>query len=245
MPKREVGSYLTIMRSTDKNRIDASRKAPDSSRPQARMDFAHRLRELRIARGFRTARSLAKALGIDENRYTRYERAEVEPDLDLIRRMCTVIGVTPNDLLGSDAGDQTHEPPQASTSISDSRRAHSRSADSGAKPADIARAVAVDLAAWKLACAVADAQLRNEPPCACEADSPEASARTPPASMSLLEVASALYRKLRKRPIETIAEFSSNPAITATSTAASARVLAAIDDLLAVLHRAADPALPR
>jgi transcriptional regulator with XRE-family HTH domain len=74
------------------------------ARPDARMHFAGRLRALRIPRGFRTARSLARALGIDENRYTRYERAEVEPDLALIRRICEVLAVSPNDLLGpSDA----------------------------------------------------------------------------------------------------------------------------------------------
>ncbi|MFM1816421.1 MAG: Helix-turn-helix domain [Pseudomonadota bacterium] len=62
--------------------------------------FARRLRELRIPRGFRTARSLAQELGIDENRYTRYERAEVEPDLDLLVRISEVLEITPNDLLG-------------------------------------------------------------------------------------------------------------------------------------------------
>lgn len=62
--------------------------------------FAKRLRELRIPRGFRTARKLANELGIDENRYTRYERAEVEPDLDLLVRISDALQVTPNDLLG-------------------------------------------------------------------------------------------------------------------------------------------------
>lgn len=62
--------------------------------------FAQRLRELRIPRGFKTARKLAQELGIDENRYTRYERAEVEPDLDLLVRIAEVLAVTPNDLLG-------------------------------------------------------------------------------------------------------------------------------------------------
>ncbi|MBS0244706.1 MAG: helix-turn-helix transcriptional regulator, partial [Proteobacteria bacterium] len=62
------------------------RKKSEVDIPLARAEFARRLRELRIPRGFRTARSLARALEIDENRYTRYERAEVEPDLDMIRR---------------------------------------------------------------------------------------------------------------------------------------------------------------
>jgi len=67
--------------------------------PVARAIFARRLRELRVPRGYRTARSLARALGIDENRYTRYERAEVEPDLALLIRICEALSVTPNDLL--------------------------------------------------------------------------------------------------------------------------------------------------
>ena len=61
--------------------------------------FARRLRALRVPRGFKTARSFAQALGIDENRYTRYERAEVEPDLSLIQRICETLRITPNDLL--------------------------------------------------------------------------------------------------------------------------------------------------
>lgn len=71
-----------------------------NSRSDARLHFAERLRMLRIPRGFRTARSFAKALSIDENRYTRYERAEVEPDLGLIRRICALLAVTPDELLG-------------------------------------------------------------------------------------------------------------------------------------------------
>lgn len=71
------------------------------ARPRnVRLLFAQRLKETRIARGYRTARSLAQALAIDENRYTRYERAEVEPDLSLLMRICETVGATPNDLLG-------------------------------------------------------------------------------------------------------------------------------------------------
>lgn len=46
--------------------------------------FAIRLREARKRSGFKTAKSLAQALQIDENRYTRYERAEVEPSLTVL-----------------------------------------------------------------------------------------------------------------------------------------------------------------
>ncbi len=61
--------------------------------------FARRLRAMRIPRGFKTARSFAAALGIHENRYTRYERAEVEPDLETLMRICDTLGASPNDLL--------------------------------------------------------------------------------------------------------------------------------------------------
>ena len=42
------------------------------------------------------ARNFARALGIEENRYTRYERAEVEPTLTLIHRMCELLEASPN-----------------------------------------------------------------------------------------------------------------------------------------------------
>ncbi len=66
----------------------------------ARAEFARRLREMRVLRGYRTARSFARALEIDENRYTRYERAEVEPSLELIQRICQLLTIGPNELLG-------------------------------------------------------------------------------------------------------------------------------------------------
>ena len=66
----------------------------------ARDRFASQLRHLRAQKGFATARSLAQALGIEENRYTRYERAEVEPSLTLIHRICQTLQASPNDLLG-------------------------------------------------------------------------------------------------------------------------------------------------
>ncbi len=69
------------------------------TKSEAREQFAQNLRQARIARGYKTARSLARALNIDENRYTRYERAEVEPDLKLLQQMCRLLGVTPNELL--------------------------------------------------------------------------------------------------------------------------------------------------
>jgi transcriptional regulator with XRE-family HTH domain len=68
--------------------------------PEVRSQFAQRLKTLRTQRGFDRARYFAKSLGIEENRYTRYERAEVEPSLTLIHKMCEALRVSPNELLG-------------------------------------------------------------------------------------------------------------------------------------------------
>jgi transcriptional regulator with XRE-family HTH domain len=67
--------------------------------PKARARFASQLRRLRVQKGFTTARQFAGAIGIDENRYTRYERAEVEPSLTVLLKICETLGATPNDLL--------------------------------------------------------------------------------------------------------------------------------------------------
>jgi transcriptional regulator with XRE-family HTH domain len=68
--------------------------------PEVRSQFAQRLKTIRTQRGFDRARYFAKTLGIEENRYTRYERAEVEPSLTLIHKMCATLRVSPNELLG-------------------------------------------------------------------------------------------------------------------------------------------------
>ncbi|HET7154563.1 MAG TPA: helix-turn-helix transcriptional regulator [Hyphomicrobiaceae bacterium] len=68
--------------------------------PEVRSQFALRLKEMRVQSGFPRARYFAKSLGIEENRYTRYERAEVEPSLTLIHKMCETLRVSPNELLG-------------------------------------------------------------------------------------------------------------------------------------------------
>jgi transcriptional regulator with XRE-family HTH domain len=68
--------------------------------PTVRAEFAKRLKDIRVRSGFLRARYFARSLGIEENRYTRYERAEVEPSLTLIHRMCEILRVSPNELMG-------------------------------------------------------------------------------------------------------------------------------------------------
>jgi transcriptional regulator with XRE-family HTH domain len=82
--------------------------AYSSSVPEVRLQFAKRLKELRTEKGFRHARAVAQALGIEENRYTRYERAEVEPSLTMILGICQILRVSPNQLLApADEGRDT------------------------------------------------------------------------------------------------------------------------------------------
>jgi transcriptional regulator with XRE-family HTH domain len=82
------------------------------SASEIRLLFAKRLKQLRTEKGFVHARTFAKVLGIEENRYTRYERAEVEPSLTLIHRICQTLQVSPNDLLAftADVPGETLEP---------------------------------------------------------------------------------------------------------------------------------------
>ena len=68
--------------------------------PEVRAQFAHRLKKLRVQNGFPRARYFARSLGIEENRYTRYERAEVEPSLTLLHKMCDTLKISPNELMG-------------------------------------------------------------------------------------------------------------------------------------------------
>ncbi len=62
--------------------------------------LADRLKALRLSSGYAKARHFARELGISENRYTRYERGEAEPDFALLRTICEKLGATPNELFG-------------------------------------------------------------------------------------------------------------------------------------------------
>lgn len=97
-------------------KAEHSRKqAPDR---HGSTNFAVRLKQLRVLRGFRTARAFAQALEIDENRYTRWERGEVEPSVAMLARMAEVLNL-PVDILVS-GGDVAAGLPSSSTAMRDS-----------------------------------------------------------------------------------------------------------------------------
>jgi DNA-binding XRE family transcriptional regulator len=61
--------------------------------------LAMRLRSYRMLCGYETAREFAKAIGEQENTYTRWERGEVMPNLRQLVTIAWVMGITPNELL--------------------------------------------------------------------------------------------------------------------------------------------------
>ena len=67
----------------------------------SRMDviFVFNLREIRKKRGLRQS-DVANMLGIPQATYSRYEIGTSKVNQDMIIKMCLVLGVTPNELLG-------------------------------------------------------------------------------------------------------------------------------------------------
>ena len=153
--------------------------------PEVRARFAQRLKTLRTQRGFDRARYFAKSLGIEENRYTRYERAEVEPSLTLIHKMCETLQVSPNELLGL-----PDVPHHGSAVLSPAEPAapggHGERVGKGTDP--------VSLLAWSLAAeAVAIRQART--------------AKSKPAGdpLAALRETSVLFSGLQAEPFKTVA----------------------------------------
>ena len=164
--------------------------------PDVRARFAQRLKTLRTQRGFDRARYFARSLGIEENRYTRYERAEVEPSLTLIHKMCETLRVSPNELLGF-ADLRPHGsavPNLAEVPAAEGLRGHGETGGKGTDP--------VSLLAWSLAAeAVANRHGR--------------SAKSKPTSdpLAALRETSALFSSLQAEPFETVAAILSNAAL--------------------------------
>jgi transcriptional regulator with XRE-family HTH domain len=165
--------------------------------PIARQQFARRLREFRVARGFKTARSLAQALDIDENRYTRYERAEVEPDIKLIQQICETLSLSPNDLLGTPVPRQAMAP----------RPALSATVSGFSEPEPVPfnpSAGERDRTAWLLACAVADLRATATNP------SLEGAGVSP---LATLQQAARLFADLQSRPYAAVTDILLHPAV--------------------------------
>lgn len=181
--------------------------------PPTRLRFARRLRALRVARGFKTARSLAAALEIDENRYTRYERAEVEPDIGLIQRICEMLKVTPNELFGIG--------PELAADTAEIARdaAFAEDGPSYSTPVDADGRDSRARATWRLAWAVAHLQ---------------GTATGPPrddSSVARLQRAARLFVDLERRPYAAVSELLLLPAIADASAEQAQRIGKLVEEL--------------
>lgn len=208
--------------------------------PEVRTEFAKRLREMRLQSGFPRARYFAKSLGIEENRYTRYERAEVEPSLTLIHKMCETLGVSPNELLGfaeyagSSVSGFAEGAPYESASVEDvdpQRWAQILRLTSVAEDADARRS---DLLAWRLA---SEAVLVRH--------KLRASAKAPSDPLAATRATANLYQKLLSDPFGTVAEIVGDDALKDLDSERKAGLADLIEAYTESLSRAASGKLRR
>lgn len=169
--------------------------------PDVRTRFAKRLKNLRIQRGFDRARFFAKTLGIEENRYTRYERAEVEPNLTLIQKMCDTLRVTPNELLGfADSDDQ--RPFEAAPGLGEAAAdAPARSSERDYNGEGAARSDPIGSLAWRLASEAA--AIRHGQQARKAGGDP----------LETVRETGTLFAELQAKPFATVAEIARDPAL--------------------------------
>lgn len=165
--------------------------------PEVRSQFAQRLKTIRTQRGYDRARYFAKTLGIEENRYTRYERAEVEPSLTLIHKMCATLRVSPNELLGfSEPRLGHHAPGLAEPSLDEMAGTHEGLDEAGRQPPPSGSI------AWSLA---AEAAAIHQ-----EHNSKSKAAADP---LAALRETGALFHSLQTEPFETVARIVNDDAL--------------------------------
>lgn len=63
------------------------------------MDYIQNLRKIRTARGWSQV-ELSKAIGLGGSTYGLYETYQRKLDVDTLLRLCEVLQVTPNEVLG-------------------------------------------------------------------------------------------------------------------------------------------------
>jgi len=163
--------------------------------PAVRAEFAKRLRTLRAQRGYERARHFAKALGIEENRYTRYERAEVEPNLTLLFEICQTLAVTPNELMGFADGAVDGRSPSLADGPAAVRREARGAPEGNAGPDLRARA-------WQLATEAAQLQTELRGTTKATFD-----------PLRLVRETGRLYARLEQDPFGTVAEIVEDPAL--------------------------------
>ena len=182
--------------------------------------FTSRLRQLRQERGYAAARHFAQALGIPENRYSRYERGDSDPDIDIIYAFCEKLPASPNELFGFDAPTAMSgfsSGPQAPLERSDPPLADSRREVPPSKPL-----MATEAAAWRLAATIARVKSGRTP--------------TEPATLAELRATAQLFASLRNDPYDTVARLVEGPEMAKLPAPATREIASAIELFLAGLH---------
>jgi transcriptional regulator with XRE-family HTH domain len=89
------------------------KKRTEVSALPTRRAFARRLKAHRVAAGYETATEFASELGIALGTYTRWERAETEPDLTMLGKIISTLSITANDLLMPQKPKTQRRPPSS------------------------------------------------------------------------------------------------------------------------------------
>lgn len=77
---------------------------------QENIEYRERLKATRIARGYPSQAALARALGIEENKYNHWEKTGKRPQtISLFRLLCQTLGVTSDYLLFGETRGLTRE----------------------------------------------------------------------------------------------------------------------------------------
>jgi transcriptional regulator with XRE-family HTH domain len=210
-----------------------------------REKFGVRLRTLRAAAGFESARLFAEALGINENTYSRYERGQSEPDFQLIKKICDRLKITPNDLFGGEPllsrkPDGDHDHPgfsELESKPSDFRGTAERGPVSllttrRREPGSSAQPDQLSVLTWRFAEAYARATM-------VDARRKRAKDQTQVEFICLQESAK-LFMRLRTDLLATIAQLVVSEQLSKSGSDERARVQKAADELLRVAMQAAD-----
>jgi len=183
--------------------------------------FAAGLRLARVRAGYKTARSLAIRLGIQENRYTRFERGAAEPDFSLIAQICDVLEVTPNELFGigaAAAGFAERGQPSLAPQV---------------EPRDVPRAVREPgaspsaHAAWRLASDIERARRKL------------AGGGAADEGLAAVRETTTLYEELMAAPYAAIGRIAADPVLAAASRKSSIALRKQIDQFVAAVSREA------
>lgn len=193
-----------------KRRQSKSKKQPPILQ---RAYLAIRLKQLRQARGFETARAFAVAIDQSESAYRRYEAGEAEPDLRLYYTMIEVLGVTAVDLLGSYR--ELHAAASGGPAKAIGRSGFAEPGEaSGAD--DLDRAIANEAAIWSLADAFLALVEKRDP-------------GTPDAQLEKFRKLSSLADMIRAAPHKAILELSADARMATAPAERRARFKAAAD----------------